>query len=222
MWRSSASLTLLLAGWLVLPAAAAWGHASGELPRARLSSEGRTVFLEWTAPPDDAADVGVAVGLLPEEAVVALLGASDEGLPTDQQIRELSRSDELRAYLLDNARVTQHGRSCDAEVEPGADFLTDGARFVFTCPDPVAEAQVEVTILHDRDELYATYSVDGTSQYAVHTTRQPEHPWDFTLAAEERTALEPALLVGGVTVAVVIGGALWSLGARGDRRGRGS
>jgi hypothetical protein len=217
MWCRSACLSLLLAGWLVLPAAAAWGHASGELPRARLSSEGRHVFVEWTAPPDDAADVGVAVGLFPEQAVVALLGASDEGLPSDDQIRALSRSAELRGYLLDNVRVTQHDRPCAAEVDPGDDFLADGARFVFTCAEPVEAAMVEVTLLHDRDESYATYSVDGTSQYAVHTARQPEHPWDFTLAAEQDPTVEPALLAGGAAVAFVIGGTLWFLGRRTDR-----
>jgi hypothetical protein len=212
-------LGVLVALAVVLPSAAAWGHAAGELPRARLSSEGRQVVVEWTAPEDDAADVGVAVGLLTEDAVVAFLGGPAEGLPTEEEARALSRSDELRRYLLDNVRVRQDGHECAGEVDPGEDFLVEGARFVFTCPEEVEQAHVEVTMLHDRDDLYATYSVDGiTSQYAVHTAKQPEHPWDFTLAADQRRSGAPALLVGGLVAAVAIAGAVWFLGPRPGRR----
>jgi hypothetical protein len=205
---------------VVLPAAGAWGHAAGELPRARLSSEGQQIVVEWTAPEDDAADVGVAVGLLTEDAVVAFLGGPASGLPTEEEVRALTRSEELRAYLLDNVQVHQDGHACAAEVDPGEDFLVDGARFVFTCPEEVEEAHVRVTMLHDRDELYATYSVDGTSQYAVHTSKQPEHPWDFTLAAAERGSSEPALFAGGLAAVAALAGAVWFLGPRPGRRGQ--
>jgi hypothetical protein len=217
----TSGLVMLVALATVLPTAGAWGHAAGELPRARLSSEGRQVVVEWTAPEDDAADVGVAVGLLTDDAVIAFLGGPSEGLPTEEEAAALTRSEELRTYLLDNVQVRQDGHACEAEVDPGEDFLVDGARFVFTCPDEVEQAHVKVTMLHDRDDLYATYSVDGTSQYAVHTAKQPEHPWDFTLAADERRSGEPALLVGVLAAAVAIAAAVWFLGPRPSRRGQG-
>jgi hypothetical protein len=151
------------------------------------------------------------------EAMLAYLGGPAEDYPTEEEIRRFSSSEELRVYLLDNVQVTQGGRTCPGEVEPVEDFLAEGAAFVFTCPEPVEQAHIRVTMLHDRDELYATYSVDGTIQYAVHTSGHPEHLWDFTMAAEERPLVEPALVLGGALVLAALAGTVWFLGRRPGR-----
>jgi hypothetical protein len=169
---------------LLLSAGPAAGHAAGVPPHARLGAEAERVQIEWTAAADEAADVGVSVGIFGEEVVEALLGGPAEHLPTEEQIQALSGSSALRDYLLDNVRVTQDGQRCDGEVEPAPDFLSEGAAFTFICPEEVDQAHVAITILHDRDARYRTFGVDGSLQTTVHTVDAPEHLWDFTAAAE--------------------------------------
>ena len=217
-------------GWLavlvvlgtLLPAGTAAGHASGQVPHARLSSEGRADHVEWSAAPADAADIGVAVGFFPEATVWAYVEGQVEGYPTDREIAVFSGSRELRTYLLDHVQVRQAGRSCPGQVDPGDDFLSQGARFVFACPDPVEHADIRITILHDRDRHYRTFTVDGTEQFQMHTASQPEHPWDFTLAHRGRPAIEPALIVGIAGVVVVLAGGAWAYRPQRSRRDTGS
>ena len=213
---------LAVGALIVLPATGALAHASGQLPHARLSAEGEQVVIEWSAAPDDAVDIGIGLGLMPEEAMLAYLGGPVEDYPTEEEIEAYSRSPQLRAYLLDNVEVTQDGRTCAGEVEPAEDFSIDGARFAFTCPEPVETVDVRITLLHDRDERYVTYSVDGTLQDAVHTSQQPEHEWDFTLAGSQQSTTEPVLYAGLGGVALALLGVGWWLRPRSRRRQRGA
>lgn len=187
---------------------AAWGHASGVLPHAELDVDGTDLTVTWTAAPDDAADVGVAIGLFPEGTMEAFLEGEPEELPSPEEIRALSRSDELRGYLLDNIQVRQDGHACTGVAQPADDFILDGAQVTFTCPEPVEQVDLRITMLHDRDPAYRTFSVDGTVQYAVHTSTAPEHTWDFTLAGDGQRPFPVALVVGLV---LVVGGAAASL-----------
>jgi nickel/cobalt transporter (NicO) family protein len=185
------------------PLPAAWGHAAGPVPQARLSSEGNRVHLVWTAAPDDAAAIGAVVGVFPREVSYAYLEGDERGLPSQAQIAAFSGSAVLRTYLLEHVAVDQAGVPCPGEVEPAEDFIADGARFTFTCPDQVRRAEVTVGILLDDDPTYRTFSVDGTERFAMHTAGAPTHEWDFTAAqvpssdglpTGSLTGAEPALL----------------------------
>lgn len=213
-------LTVLAGSVVVLPA---FGHAAGELPHARLSAQGAQVTVELTAAPDDAADVVVAAGLWPEEVFLAyldvLFGGSTDQLPDAAEIAEVSRDPALARYLEDRVTIRQQGRACPGEAEVAANYIEDGATLTFTCPDPVTEAEVEITLLHDRDPAYRTFSVDGTAQYAVHTAARPAHPWDFTLAHQAEGGVRVAALLVGAAVVLLGAGAvlarLWSRPADG-------
>jgi hypothetical protein len=193
----------------LLPASAALGHASSMLPHARLSSEGRQMFVEWTAAGDDVADIGVGLGLLPPEAALAFQGIGDAYPSTAQETR-FARSDELESYLLDNLRVIQQGQPCEAQVSVPDEIIAEGVRFVFTCPQEVEQVAVRVTMLHDRDEMYRTYSIDGSIWDAMHTVDDPEHLWDATLLADDTRSSGQPLLFTGMAVALVgVGSVLW-------------
>jgi hypothetical protein len=190
----------------LLPVSAASGHASSIVPHARLSAEGRQVFVEWTAAGDDVADIGVGLGLLPEEAALAFQGVGD-AYPTTAQETRFARSDELESYLLDNVRVAQRGQPCDAQVSVPDEIIAEGVRFVFTCPQEVEQVSLRITMLHDRDETYRTYGIDGTIWDAMHTVDQPEHRWDATLVAHDTQPSGQPLLLAAIAVALVGGGA---------------
>lgn len=232
---------VLLSGLLLggqLPAA---GHAGSELPTAIWDpADGREVTGTWTAPPDDAAWIGESLGLLPDGSMEAYLGGSADAYPAEDELAALRSSTALADYLLTHVRIRQDGVDCDGEVEVADDFVADGASFRFTCPEEVTSAEIHITILHDQDETFRTFSGDGTLQDALHTAEQPGHVWDFT-AAEELAADEGAsadattvdgsqeaspswpLLVGGLLVAAVGLVALALLGrpsSRGVRRRR--
>lgn len=215
-WLAVSLLTVLASSFVVLPAL---GHAAGELPHARLSAEGAQVTVELTAAPDDAADVVVAAGLWPEEVFLAyldvLFGGSEDQLPGDAEIATVSREPALARYLEERVTIRQQGRACPGDAEVAANFIEDGATVTFTCPEPVTEAEVEITLLHDRDPAYRTFSVDGTAQYAVHTAARPAHPWDFTLAQQAEGGVSvAALLVGAAVVLLGAGMALARLWSR--------
>ncbi|GEM_PF-1164025 len=176
----------------LLPGVAS-GHAAGPPPHATLDADGDIVTIDWVAVDDDAAAVGVAVGLLPAETVDAYFGRGPwEDVPSEQEIRAFSQAPELRAYLASNIAVLQDGEPCRGVVDPAEDFVRDGARLTFTCPREVDEVDVRITMLHDADPRYRTFSVDGTYQTSVHTVERPTHTWDFTGAS----ALPPGLAGG--------------------------
>jgi hypothetical protein len=189
----------------VAPAAPAAAHASRELPQAQLSAEGAVATVELQLAADDAAYLGELLGLLPEGSMLAYLEDAPTALPTDAEVAAFSASEQLRSYLLEHVVITQSGRACAGEALPAADFLTDGAVVRFACPEILTEASVRITVLHEQDPAYRTFSVDGTSQYALHSPRQPEHPWDFTLTAA-REPVPPVLWAG-------LGGVLLALAA---------
>jgi hypothetical protein len=185
------------------PAVPAAGHASRELPQAQLSAEGPVATVELQLAADDAAYLGELLGLLPEGSMLAYLEDATTTLPTDAEVAAFSRSEQLRAYLLEHVVITQSGRACAGEALPAADFLHDGAVVRFACPEILTEASVRITLLHEQDPAYRTFSVDGTSQYALHSPRQPEHPWDFTLAAAQ-DPVPPVLWAGLAGVLVTL------------------
>jgi hypothetical protein len=196
---------------VVLTATAASGHASGEVPQARLSATGHTVTLQWTAAPDDIADLAVAAGVWPEAIAFAYLDVAFGGdpalLPDDAEVAAMGRDPALRRYLEDRVRILQDGTACAADARPAPDLMLEGVTVTFECPDEVTSAVVDIRLLHDRDPSYRTFSVDGTYQYAVHTAAQPAHPWDFR-AAEASGGNVPVLPVLVGAVAIVLAAAL--------------
>ena len=215
--RASAVVCAVVLG-LLAPLTPASAHSSRQLPHARLSAEGRVVTIALTGAADDMASIGVALGLLPATTVDAYIGTGPfEDIPTPTQIGHLSRSPALRDYLLSHIQVRQDGVECDGEVEPASDFVIEGAQLTFTCPEVVEQIALRITLLHDQDPAYATYAVDGTIWYALHTSRLPEHVWDAAAAREyvetwtaERTSQDMGPVVGlgaGLLGVTALGGA---------------
>lgn len=192
---------------LVVQASAA-GHAAGVPPHARLHADGPTVHMELTSASDDAALIGSSLGLLPQGSMEWYLGEAHDGPPTDEQIAAFSASSELRDYLLEHVEVRQDGKRCPGQADPAKDFILDGAELRFTCPEPVEQIDLRITILQEQDPAYRTYSVDGTIQTYTHTSAQPEHRWDFTLSRSEGPAAPVGLWLGLGTVVLTTAGLL--------------
>lgn len=206
---------VLLVLWCCALVVPAWGHAAGVPPHAQLSAEGNVVHVELTSASDDAALIGSSLGLLPEGSMEWYLGESNDGPPTDEQLRSFSASDELREYLLEHIVIRQGGEPCEGQAEPAEDFVLDGAELRFVCPAPVEEVDVRITVLHDQDPAYRTHTVDGTIQSYTHTSAHPEHRWDFTMAQSAGPSLPVGLWGGLAVVAVAVVGLLgrWRLGS---------
>jgi len=220
MMRWGAVAIASFAAALLLPASAAFAHAAGTVPQARLSADGPRVLVDWWAAGDDVAEIGVGLDLLPEEASLAFQGVGD-AYPTAEQETRFARSAELRAYLLANMGVTQDGEPCDATVFVPDEVIAEGVRYEFTCRRPVEQVAVRITLLHDRDEQYRTYSIDGTVWSEMHTVDRPEHVWDATLVPTTREADGLPLLVAGIGLVVVGGGVVlwWTRASVGNRSG---
>ena len=209
----------------------AWGHAGSELPIANWSAEDDVVTGSWTGPPDDAAWIGASIGVLREGAMEAYLGGPSDAYPTDEEIATLSSSPELEEYLLEHVQVRQDGEDCAGEVAVAEDFIADGASFRFSCPEDVRVVDIEITILHEQDPAFRTFSGDGTLQDALHTVDTPAHTWDFTRAdsegAEPSTTASttttrglPVVLMLVVGAAIVLGGVVGALRLLGAERPR--
>lgn len=197
----------------------ALAHPGGGLnpPHARLSADADVVMVEWTAPPDDAAHVGEALGLLPPGTMEALLTGSEEARPTDEQVRKLAMSPQLEAYFLEHIQVRQDGERCPGEVSVAPNFLEDGAEVRFTCPEEVDVVDVRVTVLQDEDPRYDTFGVDGTVWTVLFTSAQPEHRWDAS-AVGGGPAIPLAMYVAGAVLVLTLVG--WLLLSRRLRKVR--
>jgi hypothetical protein len=192
---------------LCTPAVAVFAHADGELMYVWWEpADGHDVRGRFTAPADDAAKIGESLGLLRPGATEAYLGGPEAGYPTDEERATFSDAPELQAYLERHITLQQDGTPCSGRAVVEDDFIADGAELHFTCPEPVTTADVRISVLHDADPDYRTFSGDGTLQDALHTAAQPEHRWDFTAAAAaERAAAPPITMVIGLVLVVVIG-----------------
>jgi hypothetical protein len=201
------ALALLLAA-TVLPAGSALAHPGGAPPRARLAVDDHEVTVTWIATADDAAEVLVGAGIWPEEVAqryldVAFGGPADQ-LPTETEIRSASQDPALSEHLREHIVVAQEGRACPAVVHPTEDLLTDGFRMSFRCPRRPAQVALTVSLLHDRDPSYRSFSLDGTRRVAIHTIDEPTHVWD--LATDDPTTRIAVVLLSAIAGAVGLGG----------------
>lgn len=205
--RTVAVLAVLAA--LVLPATVALAHPGGEVPRARIGVEGREVILDWIAAPDDGAEVLVAAGVWPEEIAARYLdvafGGPEDQLPSDEEIRAGSRDPAVAAYLSEHLALEQDGNPCPGTVHPPVDLLTDGVRVTFRCASPPGMVRLTISLLHDRDPAYRTFSLDGSQRVAIHTAAEPTHDWP--LDAFEPPAAQTGLLLGAIGLVLGVGGA---------------
>jgi hypothetical protein len=207
----AAALLLLVA--LTLPAGIALAHPGGEVPRARLAVDGLEVHLAWIAAPDDAAEILVAAGVWPEEVARRYLdvafGAPADLLPTPEEIRAASRHPALPRYLAERVTLEQQGQPCPGTVDPPEDLLADGVRFTFRCASRPGRVLLTVSLLHERDPGYRTFSLDGTRRVAIHTAAEPTQVWDLGRHA-------PVTSLAGVLLGAALG--VTGLGALGLRR----
>lgn len=165
---------------LVVGAEPAAAHPFGPPPTATVGGAGQQVTVAWTATTDDLLLVGERLGLLPPGSAAAALEGVVQVAPSAAASAALSASPELHDLLTRRITVTQDGTACPAAVEPGLDFVTQGARLSFTCPTPVDAVELGVTMLHDVDPTYRTFVVaaSGGDGQAVLTSAAPRAAWD--------------------------------------------
>lgn len=195
----------LLAG--VLTATPVAAHPFGPPPTARITAQGRTVTVEWSATPDDAVAIGERLGIMPPGSVAAYRQeAAAQVAPSGQDEARLSASPRLAEYLTERITVAQDGRPCDATTAPIPDFVHAGARVVATCPARIQEVTLSITMLHDINDAYRTVGIGTQSDppQGVFTVAAPEQVWRF--GATEQAGGSPPVLAaigGGVLVAAV-------------------
>lgn len=209
-WRVPAISGSFLA--LLAVASPAGAHPFGEPPVAVVSTNGEQVVVDWDAAADDALVIGMAIGVLDDSSLERYLDGPVQTAPSAADERELERSAQLRDYLLEHIAVSQRGRGCDGAVERTDGFVSDGARVVYRCPEPIEVVDLRVSMLHDVHPAYRTFAVgEGPApRRAVFTVEEPVQRWDFTSAAARSVQpVLPSLLavaglvaVGLVTVAL--------------------
>lgn len=179
---------VLVAGLLSASAGPALAHPFGPPPSALLSARGTELAIDWRSAPDDAAAIGVALGYLDESVLDVYLEAPTQVAPSAADEDALAAAPELRAYLLEHIVVRQDGERCDGEVRQTTDFVHAGARLAYRCPSPIAEVEIEISMLHDVHEAYRTFGIaedEATHPaQAVFSVATPRHAMDFSGAGE--------------------------------------
>jgi hypothetical protein len=208
---------------LALPGVAA-AHGSLVVPTIRLDADGATVTARWSAAEDDAAAIAVGLGLAPREALLdhlAALAALDEAddpqplidrLVAQVDQERLAGAPELDAYLLQTIVVAQDGVACEPRVGPTDDFLSGVAELTFTCPEPIEEIDLTVTVLLDQDPTHRTFSNDGSGEVALHSAITPTQTWSLAGGGTGGLGLLLALVVGLALAAAAGLGALALIG----------
>lgn len=182
------------------PAAA---HPFGPPPTAQIAAEGTQITVDWTATPDDAVAIGELLGLMPEGSTAAYRQESAAQVaPSRAAEAALSAAPELHTYLTEHIVALQGGEPCEGTVPPVADFVHEGARVVLTCPAPVEEVDLRITMLHEIHPAYRTFAVgeDSDPTESVFTVEAPQHTWRFgaTAVAESTTTIWEAMAAGGL------------------------
>jgi hypothetical protein len=218
--RALIVVTVVVAA-LFTGAGSAAAHPFGPPPTALVAARGDSVFIEWAAAPDDAMVVGMAIGVVSDDNIDEYLEGPVQVAPPQEVEERLDESDRLVAYLLENIDVEQDGQACEGTVVQVEDFLRQGARLVYECPQDVERVDLSVTVLHDVHEAYRTFAItegDGAPSQSVFTTTDPSQTWDFTVPREEAPTRDPndpidlawlPPVVVGVLAAFAAGGFMW-------------
>lgn len=197
-----AALAVAAAALTVTPALA---HPFGPPPTARISAQGDTVTIDWSATPDDAVAIGELLEIMPPGSVAAYRqeGAAQVA-PSGADEARLSASDLLAEYLTNHITVTQAGQQCEASVPAIPDFVHRGARVVARCPAAVDKATLRITMLQDINDAYRTVGIGTMTDPAqsVFTKASPELVWRFGVTPATRPPL-PALVAGGLAAAAL-------------------
>lgn len=202
---------LVLLGLVALPAAPAAAHPFGPPPTALLTATGDELRIEWRSAVDDAAAIGVTLGFLDEEILQAYLEAPTQVAPSAADEDAFTGSDELRDYLLTHVAVRQGDTDCRAAIGELRAFLYDGATITYRCPEPIAEVDVRISMLHDVHPAYRTFataaSATASPAQTVFTAADAQQRFDF--AATGGGALGGSLTA---LVAVAVLGLLAAVG----------
>lgn len=174
--------------------------------------DGTQVTVEWSATPDDAVAIGELLGLMPEGSTALYRQESAAQVaPSRAAEAALSASPQLRDYLTEHIVVLQDGQPCPAEVPAIDDFVHEGARVVLTCPEPVTEIDLRITMLHAIHPAYRTFAVGegSTPSESVFTVEAPQHTWRFGDAAPSGdldfwNALAAGAVAGGAISVVIV------------------
>ncbi|GAB3998411.1 hypothetical protein GCM10029992_24130 [Glycomyces albus] len=195
-----------LAALAVLGAASpAEAHPLGDPQTVRLSADGHQVTALWTAAADDLLVLGSLTGAIPERREYVFdLDPDAEPAPVGETDAELlSSSPDVADYLAEHITVRQDGRQCPAEVDL-AGLVGDGAELTFTCPEPVADVEIEVTTLTDADSAYRTVAFAEAADPEQHlfNAGDPRRDWNFSATRTgQRSWLTPAALAAGLVLA---------------------
>ena len=202
------SVCVLLLG-AVLSATPAAAHPFGPPPTARISAQGRTITVDWSATPDDAVAIGERLGVMPAGSIAAYRQESAAQVaPSSQDEARLSASPLLAQYLAEHITAQQDGAPCTPQIDPIPDFVHAGARVDLVCPEPVEQAVLRITMLHALHPQYRTVAVGTRTDPAqsVFTATAPEHEWRF--------GVEPGGPLGlGGLLAIGLGGGIVAAGA---------
>ena len=205
-------LALALAVIAALTAAPAAAHPFGPPPTARITAEERTVTVAWSATPDDAVAIGERLRLMPAGSVAAYRQeAAAQVAPSGQDEARLSASPLLADYLTEHIAVVQDGQACETAVPPIPDFVHAGARVVATCPAPVEEVTLRITMLHDINDAYRTVGIGMKSDpsQGVFTVAAPEQVWRFGEAQRGGGSVAVPAAIGAAVMAAAVAGALF-------------
>lgn len=215
--RRALTLLLVLIGLVAAAGGVASGHPFGPPPVAAFDVDGREVTMTWSAAEDDYTILGGALGLSPtaETFVFDTEGQPIAGPPpVGQQLDELAGQDTLHDYLAQNVRIRQEGQDCPLAVDTSR-LSTQGVMFAATCPGPVTDLDVRITLLHDLHPAYRTVGLSGPNGVkTLFTQDAPQHVLAF--AAAEPSGSAVGNLWGLVAAMIGIGAVgVWLVRRRG-------
>ncbi|MEU3456609.1 hypothetical protein ABZ671_23855 [Micromonospora sp. NPDC006766] len=204
--RAVALAACAVTGSITAAPAPAAAHPFGDpqtVTIARDQQRPEVVRVRWhVGGPDDLTLLGVSLGLLPQDRVLAD-GAIDYR-HTDAAV--IGSSEEFAAYLLKQITVTDRERSCLGAVEPPKSLARIGATVDYTCPGSVGMVTVAVRMLTDLHPAYRALATGPHGQRAVYGSGEDSHDW--VLAGTPAAGSSSLGRSAAAQIAAVTGGAL--------------
>ncbi|MEV6416467.1 hypothetical protein [Kribbella sp. NPDC051718] len=163
---------------------------------------------------DDLTLLGVALGVLPQSR--KLLDGATFFEPADAMA--IGASAEFSGYLLRQIQVSTDGLSCAGIVEAPKELARTGVDLAFTCPEPIAKADITVRTLTDLNPAYRTLATGPNGDRTVYSAGKDTHGWSLGSVTRAHAGRSAAIQLSAVAGGVVLVGAAGLVVVRRRRR----
>jgi hypothetical protein len=198
-------LVVMVVALSAFPGAASAHPDDSEPQTLVINANGADVTVTWDAATDELGLLSDVLGLGDGgQFLVFEDGELDEGASSTTPERKLAAApDAVEAYFADHITVSSAGESCQGELQPLGEELTDGVTITYHCERTVGSATVYADTLMDVDPRYVIAASDASGENRLYRDDAREFTWTLGVEPPEEDRISTVLYGSAVALAVI-------------------